>query len=168
VEHVPRLLGHSDVRVRRETVRALGRLNSLGTIRALAPALCDADPPVRILAANAVARKGRKEHAPLLLARIEDRTFLSLSPEEMEAFLGAYAQLAQDRAVPLLEKAWKKGLLSSKPAAYRAAAVHALGRVRSTSADEALKAAGRSDDPQIRRAATDAVQRRKNRLGEEA
>ncbi len=158
-EFSPRLLVHADARVRRETVRALGRLNGLGTVRGLVQALSDQDPSVRTLAANAVARKGGPQQAALLLARIEDRTFSSLSPEEMEAFLGAYAQLAQERAVPLLERTWKRSLLSSKPLALRTAAVLALGRIRGTVAAAALQAAAKADDPQIRRAALEARQR---------
>ena len=109
-------------------VRALGRLNSATTRRGLRQALSDQDPSVRTLAAHALSRKGgSEEDRTLLLAHIKDRTFASLSPEEMEAFLGAYAELAQERAVPLLEKSWKKSLFSAKPLTLRVAAV--LGTV---------------------------------------
>ncbi len=140
-DHAGRLLAHTDVRVRRETVRAFGRLNSQGALRGLTQALSDQDPSVRVLAANAVGRKGRSEQRTLLLARIEDRTFASLSPEEMEAFLGAYAELAQEGAIPLLGRFWKKSILSTKPLPLRVAAVLALGHVRGT--DGGRRLAGR-------------------------
>jgi hypothetical protein len=162
-DHSGRLLAHADVRVRRETVRALGRLNSQGALRGLTQALSDRDPAVRVLAANAVGRKGRSEQVALLLDRIEDRTFASLSPEEMEAFLGAYAALVQDAAVPMLGRFWKKSILSAKPLPLRVAAVLALGYVRGPAGVVALQAAAKSDEQQIRRAAADAVQRAKAR-----
>lgn len=157
-DHSGRLLAHQDVRVRREMVRALGRLNSATTRRGLRQALSDQDPSVRTLAAHALSRKGgAEEDRTLLLAHIKDRTFASLSPEEMEAFLGAYAELTQERSIPLLEKFWKKSLFSAKPLALRVAAVLALGRVRGQAGAIALKAAAGSGEPPIRRAAADAV-----------
>jgi len=157
-DHARRLLGHRDMRVRREVVRALERLGGREALSGLAQALSDIDPSARTLAASAIGRKGGREQEGLLLAHIEDRGFLSLSGEEMEAFFGAYAELAQERAVPLLDRSWKKSLLSSRPAAFRVAAVLALGRVRGPAARAALQAAAKSGDPQIRRAAADAAQ----------
>jgi HEAT repeats len=156
IDHAPRLLAHPDVRVRREIVRSLGRLGGRAAVSALARAVADADSSVRTLAAGAVGRRGGSEQEALLLARIQERTFTSLSGEEMEAFLGAYAELAQARAVPLLGRSWKKNLLSSRPMAFRVAAVLALGRIRAPAARAALEAAAKSAEPQIRRAATDA------------
>jgi hypothetical protein len=168
IDHAPRLLAYPDVRVRREIVRALGRLGGRGAVSALARALGDADPSVRMLAASAVGRKGGSEQQALLLARIEDRTFTSLSGEEMEAFLGAYAELAQARAVLLLDRSWKKNLLSSRPMAFRVAAVLALGRVDAPAARAALQAAAKSAEPQIRRAATDAFHYKSSALSVDA
>ena len=159
-EHATRLLAHQDMRVRREMVRALGRLNGQATVKELSRALSDSDASVRILAANALGRKGGVEHRTLLRGRIEDRAFYSLSSEEMEAMLGAYAELAQDKAMPLLERLRKKGLLSTKPTTVRVAAVLALGRIRGSAAQAALQSAARSDDQYIKRAALDAMQKK--------
>jgi len=159
-EHASRLRSHPDVRVRREMVRALGRLESASTVRGLGQALSDSDASVRILAANALGRKGGTEQRTQLLARIEDRNFSSLTSEEMEAFLAAYAELAQGKAMPLLQRLWKKGLFSSKPATLRIAAVLAMGRIRGPAAVAALQAAGKSDEPNISRAAAEALQKR--------
>jgi hypothetical protein len=165
VYHAGRLLAHPDVRVRRETVRALGRLGGSDSVHGLVQALSDGDPSVRTLAANGVGRRGEPEQKGALLARIEDRGFSYSSPEEIEAFLGAYAELAQNQAVPMLERAWRKGRLSTRPAAFRLAAVSALGKVRGPASQEALEEAARSDDPQIRRAAAEALQKRASIAG---
>jgi hypothetical protein len=159
-DHTARLLAHPDMRVRRETVRALGRLNGQATVKGLGRALSDSDPSVRILAANALGRKGGAEQRTMLRARIEDRAFFSLSAEEIEAFLGAYAELAQDKALTMLERMWKKGLFSSKPMTVRVAAVLALGRIRASAAQTLLQSAAKSDDPHIKRAAIEGLQRR--------
>lgn len=167
-DHAGRLLAHQDVRVRREMVRALGRLNSGATLRGLRQALSDRDPSVRTLAANGLGRKGGSEDRAVLLARIEGRTFASLPVEEIEAVLAAFAELGQDRAVPVLERFWRKGLFFAKPPALRVAAVLALGRVRGQVGAAALQAAARSDESVIRRAAADAAQRESaRRAGEE-
>ncbi len=152
-----RLLGHQDVRVRREVVRALERLTSRGALVGLLKALADPDASVRTLGAGAVGRKGGPEHEALILGRIEDRGFPSVTAEEMEAFFGAYADLARDRAVPLLDRSWRKKALSARPKAFRVAAVLALGRVRTPAARAALQEAAKSRDPEIRRAAADAA-----------
>jgi HEAT repeat protein len=165
VYHAGRLLAHPDVRVRRETVRALGRLGSSDAVRGLAHALSDGDPSVRTLAAHAVGRRGGPEQKAALLARIEDRGFSYSSPEELEAFLGAYAEVAQGLAVPMLDRAWRKGRLSTRPTAFRLAALAALGRVRGSGAQEALEEAARSDDPQMRRAAAETLQKRASTMG---
>jgi hypothetical protein len=160
-DHAQRLLLHADVRVRREVVHALGRLGGQAALTGLAQALSDSDPSVRTLAARAIGRQGGPGQEGLLLAHIEDRRFPSLQAEEMEAFFEAYAELGQERAVPLLDRSWRKGLLSSRPVTFRVAAVLALGRVRGPAARAACEAAAKSGDPQIRRAAAQAAQSRR-------
>lgn len=157
-EHGERLLAHSDVRVRREVLRALERIGGQTALRAVAKALSDEDSSVRTMAARATAREGVLEHEALLLARIEDRSFSAQPIEEVEAFLSAYAAVAQDRATTLLDKLWRKRLLSSRPVTFRAAAVQALGRVKTPLARAVLREASKSSEGQIQRAAVFAMQ----------
>jgi HEAT repeat protein len=158
VDAAPRLLRHHDARVRREVVRALERFNGRPVTAVLTQALSDPDPSVRTLAARGVGRGGGREAEAALLAHIGEREFPSLSAEEVEAFLGAYAEVAQERAIPLLERLWKKRLLSSRPLNCRVAAVLALGRVQGPEAGKVLQEAARSPEPQIARAAAQAAQ----------
>jgi len=157
-EHIQRLLGHGDVRVRREVLRALERFGGQAAVTSYAKALSDPESSVRTLAARAIGREGGSEQEGLLLAHMNDRSFALLPAEEVEAFLGSYAELAQERAVALLDRSWKKRLLSGRPLAFRVAAVLALGRVRGQSARTALVAASRSGEAQIKRAAMQALQ----------
>ena len=72
------LLGHADVRVRREDVRALGRLNSQGALSRPHPGVIRPRDPASGLAANAVGRKGRSEQVGL--ATEPDRGSAASSP----------------------------------------------------------------------------------------
>ena len=157
-EHTQRLLGHVDVRVRREVLRALERFGGQVALSGFTKALSDPESTVRTLAARALGREGGAQQEGPLLAHIEDRTFTSLPAEELQAFLGAYAQLAQDRAVGRLDKAWRKRLLSARPLPFRVASVLALGSVRSPAARTALLEASKSGEAQVKRAALYALQ----------
>jgi HEAT repeat protein len=158
--HAPRLLRHPEVQVRREVVRALERFDGPAASSGLTQALTDSDSSVRTLAARAIGPEVGPETQGVLLAHIESRDFSSLPSEEMEAFFGAYAGSAQERAVPLLERSWRKRLFSPRPMAFRVAAVLALGRVGGPAARAALEEASKSGDQQIKRAAVQAVQSR--------
>jgi HEAT repeat protein len=80
-----------------------------------------------------------------------------LSEEEVEAFFSAYAESAQERAIPLLDRSWRKRLFAPRPLSFRIAAVLALGRIRGPAGRAALDIASRSGEPQIKRAAAQAV-----------
>jgi HEAT repeat protein len=158
--HAPRLLRHPEVQVRREVVRALERFGGQAASRGLAQALTDPDSSVRTLAARAVGRETGPEPERVLLTHIESREFPSLPVEEVEAFFSAYAESAQERAIPLLDRSWRKKLFSPRPLSFRVAAVLALGHVQGPSARAVLEEASGSGEPQIKRAAAQAAQSR--------
>jgi hypothetical protein len=157
IGHAPRLLRHPEVQVRREVVRALERFGGQAASSSLTQALTDPDSSVRTLAARAVGRETGPETERVLLAHIESREFPSLSEEEVEAFFSAYAESAQERATPLLDRSWRKRLFAPRPLSFRIAAVLALGRIRGPAGRAALDIASRSGEPQIKRAAAQAV-----------
>lgn len=156
-DHWQHLLAHPDARVRRETLRALERLGEQGPPRAFIEALSDEDSSVRTLAARSLGRVAGGEQEAALLALIKDRNFLARPDEEVHAVLEAYAHVAQSRALPILEKLWKKKLLSSRPLAVRVAATSALGRIRAPEARTVLLELSKSGDPAIKRAALQAL-----------
>jgi hypothetical protein len=158
MEHVYRLLGHADGRVRREVLRSLERFGGQMALRGYTKALSDPESSVRTLAARAVGREGGPEQEGPLLAHIEDRNFALLPAEELQAFLGAYAELTQERAVPVLDKLWRKRRLSARPMPVRVAALLALGSVRAPAARSALLEASKSGETQVQRAAGHALQ----------
>jgi hypothetical protein len=152
-----RLLAHPDIRVRRETLRALEHLGNQAPTKAFIEALSDADSSVRTLAARALGRTPGPEQEAALLARIKDRNFSLRPDEETRAFLEAYAEVAQAGALPVLEKLWRRRLLSSRPVALRVAAISALGRIRTPDARAVLLEASKSGDAAVQRAALQAL-----------
>ncbi len=156
-EHGPRLLSHPDSRVRRETLRGLEILGAKDFISLFARTLSDEESTVRTLAARVVGRDGGRDQEAALLSHIEDRGFAALPAEEVGAFLTAYASLAQERSLPVLQKLWKRRLLSARPLALRLAAVEAIGAVHSEAAHTLLITLSKSGEAQIRAAAQRAL-----------
>jgi len=159
VPHLERLRRHPDARVRREVVRALGGFGAGPVVlRALAATLDDEDSSVRTLAARALGWLGGREQETSLLAQVEARDFPLRPQEEVEALLGAYAAIARERALPLLDKMWRRRLLGARPLAVRLAALKALAAVPSAAAQAVLREAAKSGESQIRKAAMQALQ----------
>lgn len=157
--HFERLLRHPDARVRREVLRGLDAFGADVALKYLPRALVDADASVRIMAARSLGRAGGPQHEPCLLARVDDRNLSNLSTEEIEALLVALATLASDRAVPVLNRLWRRRRLGGRPMAIRLAALQALGTIPSAGSQAALIEASKSGEPQVRRAASQLLHR---------
>jgi HEAT repeat protein len=153
-----RLLRHPDVRVRRETIRTLDTLGGGPAVRVLAKALADQDSSVRTLAVQSLGRQGSHEHEAMVLAQVEGRDFDTRATEEIEAFLVALAVMGKERAVPVLDRLWRRRRLRVRPIAVRLAALNALGAIAASAAQTVLMEAAKSKDAQVKRAATGALQ----------
>ena len=153
-----RLTRYPEVRVRREVMRTLSVMGGAKAAQLLARSLSDEDPSVRVLAAGGVGRLGRPEHEALLLAQINSRDFEARSADEVSAFLGAYAALSRERAVPVLDRLWRSKLFDSHAPAVRVAAVKALGSIPGPAAQSALRDAVDSGRGQLLREAERALQ----------
>jgi hypothetical protein len=163
-EHRQRLLAHPDARVRREMLRALERLGGTAAAKGFADALIDHDSSVRTLAARGLGKVVAGEAEAALLMQMEDRGVPLRPEEEVRAFLEAYGALAQERALPVLEKWWRKKLLASRPPACRVAAVLALGHIGGPRAHAELLVAAKSNEAIIQRAAHQALQLQASRI----
>jgi hypothetical protein len=153
-----RLLRHPDVRVRRETIRTLDTLGGGTALRALVKALADQDSSVRTLAVQSLGRQGSHEHEAMVSAQVEGHDFDTRPSEEIEAFLVALAVMGKERAVPVLDRLWRRRLLRARPSAVRLAAIRALGAIPASAAQTVLMEAAKSRDAQVKRAATGALQ----------
>jgi HEAT repeat protein len=152
------LVRHPEVRVRREVMRTLSVMGTAKAAQLLARSLSDEDPSVRVLAAGGVGRLGRPEHEAFLLAQINSKDFDARSPDEVNAFLDAYAARYREKAVPLLDRLWRSKLFDSHAPAVRSAAVRALGTIPGPAAQTSLREAVRSGRGQVGRDAERALQ----------
>jgi hypothetical protein len=155
--HLEPLLRHVDTRVRREVARSLGMVGDARCLPLLVRAIGDEDSAVRTLAVRGLARLGSKGQFPAVQAQAESRDFETRSPEEMEAFLIAYAALGGDRALETLNRMWKRRVFGTRPLPLRLAAVTALGAVGSAGARRALTEAMAGGEPQLQRVAARAL-----------
>lgn len=149
------LLRHGDDRVRRAATNALGKLGTPQAAIALKRALKDTSSHVRATAAAGLAgRKGTKSAATLLRALDGESDI-----EVQIAILSALGRVATPEAVQRLCRAAEPELrlFKRKAAAYRVAAVQALGEARTPAALAALQQLASDKDKEVREAAVRAV-----------
>ncbi len=158
VRPLERLRRHPDVRVRREVMRTLDTFGGEPALQVLTQAVTDEDSSVRTLAARSLGRHGRRQHEAIVLAQIEARDFDSRPPDEIEAFLIALADLAKERAVPVLDRLWRRKRFIARPTPVRIAALKALGTIPGPSARAALLEAAKSGEAQIKKTASRVLQ----------
>ncbi|HLQ66217.1 MAG TPA: HEAT repeat domain-containing protein [Candidatus Limnocylindrales bacterium] len=104
-----RALHHDDVRVRKEAVRALGRIESPTSRAYLISAFRDADAGVRVQAAMTLASKRDERAAQSILTVIGAADFVKRDLSERQAFYEALGRSGSDALVPKLEKMLTKG-----------------------------------------------------------
>ena len=145
-----RAIAHPDERVRREVVRALGNLNEHQAARLLELALSDPASSVRVLAARGIVWQKGSTAAALLLGLVAAKDFAARPESEVQAFLEALGDLADDSAVSSLDVLWEPRLfLRRRPTHVRVGAVRALGRIATPRARQSLERATRSSDSEI-------------------
>jgi HEAT repeat protein len=97
-EYLLRTVRHSDIRVRKEGIKALGELGGRDVIQTLRECLDDADPEIRVSAAKAFGTIGSDVSKKLLLEKISNKTFKDKEFEEKKAFFEVLARW-KDQAV---------------------------------------------------------------------
>lgn len=152
-----RLLRHPDERVRREVIRSLDVIGGSRAASLVLKVLWDEDSAVRTLAVRSLGRHGNRGHFASVGAQVEARDFETRPPEELEAFLEAFALLGGEITVDTLDKMWKKRFFGTRPLPLRLAAVQALGLIPTRTARDALGEASKSNDAQVRKAAVRAL-----------
>ncbi|MCX5767720.1 MAG: HEAT repeat domain-containing protein [Gemmatimonadetes bacterium] len=149
---VAELLNHADERVRRAAVRTLARAETAFVFDAMARALADASPSVRLAAIAALVARKSTRSATLLSAAIDDEEQL----EVQFALLAALGRIATPDSVQKLIKATESGgglFKTKKNAGLRVAAVHALAEARTPNATNALRSLQSDRDKEVAEAA---------------
>jgi len=143
-------LQHADERVRRAAAHALSKLGTQPAVQSLRGALVDPSARVRVQVATGLAnRKGSKSATTLTRALDEEADV-----EVQLAILAALGRLGTADAVNRLVKAAEPDgrLFKKKPVAFRVAAVHALGEVKTSAARAVLQSLANDKEREVREA----------------
>jgi hypothetical protein len=147
-------VGHSDERVRRAVVGALGRIGGAGAVDPLRRALRDSAPSVRMEVARAIdARRNRSLAMSIAVAADEEST-----PDVQREMYLALGRIGSPEAIQALVKAAEPGgkVFHRKASAVRLAAVaglHAAGPSAATPLKDLLQ----DDDRDVREAVEKAL-----------
>jgi len=106
-----RALHHEDVRVRKEAVRALGKIESPTSRAYLVSAFRDGDAGVRVQAAQTLAGKRDERASQSILQVISAPDFARRDLNERQAFFEALGRSGSDALVPQLSATLTKGSL---------------------------------------------------------
>jgi HEAT repeat protein len=143
------LLRHPDERVRRTAARALAHIESSFTLDAIARALTDSSPRVRLEATTALSSRKGGRAGSMLVKAIDSEE----DSEVQYAILAALGRVATTESVQKLSRAAEaaSGLFASrKNVGLRVAAVHALGDAHTPGAMAALQSLASDKDKDVR------------------
>ncbi len=110
-EYLLRTVRHSDIRVRKEGIKALGELGGRDVVQTLRECLDDADPEIRIMAAKAFGTIGTDVSKKIILEKISIKTFKDKDFEEKKAFYEVLARWKDQTVFDFLISTLKKKVL---------------------------------------------------------
>jgi hypothetical protein len=153
-----RSLGGRDPVLRRVIVEALARMRNAQALDALQASLTDGDRDVRIAAARGLAALRYAPARPRLEELLESRVVREADITEMIAFFEAYAAVANEASVAVLDRILNgRRLLGKESPEMRACAAMALGRIGTEHARGSLQRAAGETNPIIRNAVVKAM-----------
>jgi hypothetical protein len=129
VEHLLTTSRHSDVRVRKESVKALGELKSPLALQALRDALDDPDSTIRRVAAKSLGSLGSETAKRILVGKVSEKGFLTRDfDEKLEFFEALSVWNDAEHAALMLKIVTKKSFFKrARIDEKRACAAHCLG-----------------------------------------
>lgn len=92
IEFLVRAARHSDVRVRKEVLKALGELGGQGVLQTLRDFLDDPDPAVRTTAVRALGSVGTDAAKMIILDRLSNKGFIGLDFNEKKDYFTALSR----------------------------------------------------------------------------
>lgn len=159
VPHLQPLLGHLDIRVKREAIRALTRIGGEEAVNILLQIVTGGDPDLRPYAMLSLGAMKNTAAVPTLLQIIERRDPWVKMAEIKKEAIRALGEIGSTEALPPLlallkrRKLWRRSTYND----LRAAAAIAIGDIGSNAAAEALGAATEDGSPEVARAAAQAL-----------
>jgi hypothetical protein len=159
VAHFHPLLGHLDVRVRREAIRALTRIGGNDAVEILLQIVQKGDPDLRPHALLSLGAMKNPAAVPTLLRIVgQPDPWVKMSEIKKEA-IRALGEIGSAEAIPALlailkrRKLWRRALFNE----LRAAAAISLGDIGQVSVTETLTAATEDRSSTVARAAVQAL-----------
>jgi len=150
---------HPEPRVRREVVRALGSVSRAERTPMLIQQLSSRDPQLISATLQLLIRERHPRVVKVMLDRIEARDFENLTEGVQRAFIHALSEVADDDAVPALERMlMRDGGWFAMRTLTRDAAARILHRIGSERATAVLDAGLRSKTEAIRLACLAAME----------
>ncbi len=148
---------HSDMRVRRQAIQALGNVPLDDRLTLLIEQLDTDDSQLLGTVLSLLTREKDERGARALLACITAPTFETRSESNRRALFGALGELAGDEAVPTLEAQLTKGGWFARRSFERSAAARALERIGTPKAVAVLEAGLHARNEAVRSACMDAM-----------
>ena len=169
VKFLKNIINHSDLRVRKEVITSLSKIEGKDSQALLASALDDADKPIRILACRGLAQRKEKMAIPALMRIIQSDEFIDEDAEEKRQMLESLAVIGEDEILPFLKKLINKRrwLKRDKHNETRIFAIRALGFIKTEKTNQTLKELSKKKNKPIRQACQHALHRIGPRLIQE-
>ncbi|HAM53391.1 MAG TPA: hypothetical protein DCP92_22860 [Nitrospiraceae bacterium] len=149
VEHILNTARHSDARVRKESIKALGELKSPLALQTLRDGLDDVDPSIRRASAKAISGIGSETAKQLLIKKVSEKEFRKRDFEEKKDFFEALCRWNDADMSEFMLKTIRKKSLFKKASIdeNRACAAYCLGIMERK---EALTALSKLEDSKNR------------------
>jgi HEAT repeat protein len=140
VEYLLSTARHSDVRVRKESIKALGELKSPLALQILRDCLDDIDTSIRRTSAKSLSSIGSETAKQLLMRKISEKDFKKKDLEEKKEFYEALSRWNDDAMADFVLKTLRKKSIFNKASVdeNRACAAYCLGIMERTEALSAL------------------------------
>lgn len=155
VPELTRRLAHTDDRVRRAVVTALGRIGSAGSVEPIRRALGDSSPQVRSQAAAGIEGARFRNVVPVLLQALESESH----PEVQREMLKALGRVGTKEAIDVLVRTAQppRGLFRKKHTTGRVDAIDGLRLANTAAALETIRDLLNDKDEEVRDAAEKAL-----------
>jgi HEAT repeat protein len=149
---------HTDPRVRRQAVLSLGGVPEAQRVPVLLDELAQLDPHILGVTLSMLARHQNKKVSRFIVHLMEDAEFQTRSEDVQRSLFNALAEVAEDGAVPALERLLSRGHgWSARHSFTQFAAAVTLRRLGTPGAKAALEAGLKSRNASVRSACGEAM-----------
>lgn len=164
LEHLTRCVRHSDRRVRKEAIRALGELGTGEVVNILRDCIDDPDETIRITSIRAIGQIGTALSKKIIQEGIESSSFRDRSFTEKKEYFEALSRWHEKSTIDLILRVLRKSPLfkRAKHDETRAAAAYCAGIMKAKEAEGALMKLRKAKHTLLREHVIGALQRIKD------